>query len=415
MNPAPGKQGHLDPEAVDSAPGGNPEFESSPAAVQPSLPVPAGAASDPSARSASRLSVSVIIPAYTIDRWSLIVKAVESVRTQSVVPEEIVVCVDNNDKLLERARAEWSCAGTPPVRVMANRSSNRFNGSEAHALAHGKTRRGGGSARNCAVETVTSDIVAFLDDDAWAEPDWLERLLSVHEGFPVVAVGGPPLPDYETQRPAWFPSSFDWVFGCAYEGLPKSTGPLRHLFGGNMAVRRGSFMALNGFQSIDFDSRSKPAAARAPLDDLDLCMRLAHRFGADSLYYEPRAVVHHYVPAERLSWRYFYRRCYFVNRRKAQTLRDIGPAANLAAELEFVWRTITRCCLKDLRRGISGEPGAFRSLGATLIGIALAGLGHLRGRLARPMRANSSSNPLALDLSGHRNEDSPIPLEGGDI
>jgi glycosyltransferase involved in cell wall biosynthesis len=285
MNPAPINQGRrLDPEADESARAGNPEF----------------AASD-----VSRLSVSVIIPAFTIDRWPLIVKAVESVRTQSVAPEEIVVCIDHDDKLLERARAEWSRAGAPPVRVIANRFSNR----------------GGGSTRNCAVETVTSDIAAFLDDDAWAEPDWLERLLSVYEEFPVVAVGGPPLPDYETRRPAWFPSSFDWVFGCAYEGLPKSTGPLRHLFGGNMAVRRGSFMTLNGFQSVDFDTSSKPAAARTPLDDVDLCMRLAYRFGADSLYYEPRAVVHHYVPAERLSWRYFYRRCYFVSRRKAQTLR----------------------------------------------------------------------------------------------
>src|SRR5581483_5659683 len=390
MIPARSKQGALDPETIDSVRGDNPEFESSPAAVHPRSPVSAHAAGEPNVSSASRSSISVIIPAYTVDRWPLIVKAVESVRTQSVLPEEIVICIDNDDELLGRARAQWSCARQPPVRVMANRSGNR----------------GGGSTRNCAVETVTSDIVAFLDDDAWAEPDWLERLLSVHEGFPVVAVGGPPLPDYETQRPDWFPSSFDWVFGCAYEGLPKSTGPLRHLFGGNMAVRRDSFMTLNGFQSADFDTLSKPAAARAPLDDLDLSMRLAHRFGADSLYYEPRAVVHHYVPAERLSWRYFYRRCYLVNRQKARTLRDMGPAANLDAELQFVWRTIRRCCLNDLRRGVSGEPEAFRSLGATLIGIALAGLGHLRGRLAFPVRGDSNSNPLAPDSTCPRNDGS---------
>ncbi len=36
----------------------------------------------------------------------------------------------------------------------------------------------------------------------------------------VVALGGRPEPEYETARPWWFPSESDWVFGCAYEGLP---------------------------------------------------------------------------------------------------------------------------------------------------------------------------------------------------
>ena len=40
-----------------------------------------------------------------------------------------------------------------------------------------------------------------------------------------VAVGGAPLPRYETGRPRWFPANFDWVFGCAYAGLPTELGP----------------------------------------------------------------------------------------------------------------------------------------------------------------------------------------------
>ena len=358
--------------------------------------------SDPAPR--HRPTVSVVIPAHTMKRWPLVVKAVESARRQTVSPEEVVLCIDNNPELLARAREQWPTAGAG-VRVMANRFSGHVDGWQVHAKAHGAARRfGAGSARNCAVETVASDIVAFLDDDAWAEPEWLENLLTVYERFPVAAVGGPPLPDYETGRPVWFPSSFDWVFGCAYEGLPESTAPLRHLIGANMSVRRDAFVALSGFQSVDFD-------------DLDLCMRLAARFGTESLYYEPRAVVHHYVPAERVSWRYFYRRCYFVNREKVQTFRDMGSAANLAAELEFVWRALTRYCVTDLRRGVAGEPGAFRAVGATIAGIALAGLGNLRGRLD-----NGSSSGIAPPLGQEsepagrldRSDGSPSAA-GGDV
>ena len=144
---------------------------------------------------------------------------------------------------------------------------------------------------------------------------------------------GAPLPNYESARPPWFPANFDWVFGCAYEGMPTELGPLAHLIGANMSVRRDAFERIGGFHSIDFD-------------DLDLCMRLAAHFPDRRLLYEPRAIVHHYVPAQRVEWRYFWRRCFFVNREKVEAFADMGDAANIQAELEFVRRAFTR----ELRR-----------------------------------------------------------------
>jgi GT2 family glycosyltransferase len=248
-----------------------------------------------------------------------------------------------------------------------------------HEKAHGAARRfGAGSARNSAAEAVSSEILAFMDDDAWAEPEWLERLLEVYADGSIVAVGGAPVPDYETQRPVWFPSNFDWVFGCAYEGLPTQTAPLRHLIGANMSVRRTALEAVGGFQSVDFD-------------DLDLCMRLAERYGHKAIYYVPAAVVHHYVPAERLTWRYFHRRCFFVNREKVTAFRDMGTAANLAAEREFVLRSLRVQTIRQLRRAVRRERGALRSLAAMVAGIALAGLGHLRGQIdQRPANASTA-------------------------
>ena len=49
------------------------------------------------------LRLSVIICAYTMARWDQLVEAVESVRAQTTPAVEVLVVVDHNDELLERA------------------------------------------------------------------------------------------------------------------------------------------------------------------------------------------------------------------------------------------------------------------------------------------------------------------------
>lgn len=329
--------------------------------------------------------MAVVIPAYTMDRWDLLVRAVESVRAQTVPVDSIVLPIDNNDALLDRARREWAGSQEPEVVVIANRHSDHLERVSAHQAAHGSRRRfGAGASRNTAAEAISADFLAFMDDDAWAEPDWIERLLGVLASDSVVAAGGPPVPDYETARPAWYPGNFNWVFGCAYDGLPTSVQPLRRLFCGNIAVRRSAFDAVGGFVGSDFD-------------DLNLCTRLIARFGVESVVYTPFAVVHHHVTAQRVTWRYFWRRCYFVNREKVRVFRRMGPAASLSAERQFVVHAVRRQASLTLRRLARGDIHALYAFGAMIAGIGLAGAGHLRGQVdhlvAGGLRANGNGGP----------------------
>jgi GT2 family glycosyltransferase len=322
-------------------------------------------------------TVSVVIPAYTMDRWQLTRKAVESARGQTAPVDAVVLCIDNNPELLAVALQEWKEVTGTPVRVVANRDKGDAAGLEMHKKAYGEARRyGAGSARNTAVDTVNSEVVAFMDDDAWAEQDWIERLLLLYRDPTVVAVGGAALPDFQTERPSWFPVNFDWVFGCSYEGLPSVAAPLRHLIGANMSVRRVALAAVGGFHGDDFD-------------DLNVCMRLAAQYGHDHVYYEPDAIVHHYVPARRVSWRYFWRRCYFVNRAKVGAFRRMGSAANLTAERDFVLRSLRKRTVSDIRQGLTGDTAAFGRLGAMLAGIALAAAGHARGQIGHLAKRTS--------------------------
>ncbi|MGP0053420.1 MAG: glycosyltransferase [Solirubrobacteraceae bacterium] len=292
-------------------------------------------------------SISVVVCAYTTARWQLLQEAIESILAQERAPHEIVLCIDHNEELAAMARDLWG--DDQRVRVIENRYPGRL-----------------GSARNSALELLSGEIVAFLDDDARADPDWLSRLSEVYAGNPdVQAVGCAPTPAFETARPSWFPVEFDWVFGCTYRGLPTRRAPTRRLIGAAMTVRRAAALAVGGFHSDNHD-------------DMDLSHRLVDRYGPAAVIFEPTIRVSHFVTAERVKWAYFWRRCFNVNRGKVLAFRDMEQAGNLSADIGFVASALLGGVPRHLA---SGTRGRARRAAATIAGIALAGLGNLAGRL----------------------------------
>jgi glycosyltransferase involved in cell wall biosynthesis len=266
--------------------------------------------------------VSVVICAYTADRWLQLKKSVASVEAQTSPPIEIIVCIDHNEELLRRCEEHFvkpRSAEAMPLIVLANKYNGRL-----------------GSARNTAADLASGEVLAFLDDDAAAAADWLERLVASYDDERVGAVGGAPLPVFELRRPRWFPYEFDWVFGCAC------------------------------FHSDDHD-------------DMDMCHRIA--YAQYRVLYEPLAIVYHFVPATRVTWHYFWRRCYLVNRGKVEAFANMREAADLGAELAFVARTLTTGVVTEIRHVIRGDLYGLARVGAMVTGIALAGLGHLSGKL----------------------------------
>jgi glycosyltransferase involved in cell wall biosynthesis len=322
------------------------------------------------------MTVSVIICAYTLDRWDLLQRAVASVLGQNVSAEDIILVIDHNSQLAERCRALWPSVSEACVHVVENVYEGRL-----------------GSARNTGLELVTGDIVAFLDDDACAPPDWLSRIVAAYETEnQVMAVGGAPEPEFECPRPNWFPFEFDWVFGCAYRGLPTARAPSRRLIGASMSVRRSAILAVGGFHSDNHD-------------DMDLSHRVANVHGRETVVYDPSIRVRHSVPADRLTWSYFWRRCFFVNLGKVLAFSDMADAGGLRAELAFVRFILTRSVPRYVLRG--GRSGSLRAA-AALAGITLAGVGHLVGwyRLLVGVTVASETRGLecvrAMQLDGSR-------------
>jgi len=307
-----------------------------------------------SATNGTALRASVIICAFTLDRWALLGEAVQSVVDQVIQPFEVFLVIDHNGEMYERCRSalplladgcEWD------LRVVENRFDTRLGG-----------------ARTTGAELATGDVLVFLDDDAAATPTWLQIILNDYVDERVVAVGGAPVARYEGERPRWLPHECNWIFGCAYRGLPERKGPIDHLIGANMSIRRDVLMSWGGFQSDNHD-------------DMDMSHRAIHAHGASAVIYDPSAVVRHYVPASRLTWTYFWRRCFFVNRGKVAAFAGMGEASNLKAELRFVARSLSRGLVIEGRALVTGDVYAIARYAALIAAIALGGAGSLAGRL----------------------------------
>ena len=311
-------------------------------------------ASDAHSPDVATPSVSVIICAYTLDRWQLLTQALQSVVDQELAPTEVFLSIDHNPELYARGVAELVplVDGAPwTLRIVQNRFDSRWGG-----------------ARTTAAEIATGDVLVFLDDDAAASPTWLKTLIRHYEDPRIVAVGGAPVARYEAQRPRWLPHECNWIFGCAYRGLPEKVGPIDHMIGANMSVRREVLMSWGGFQSDNHD-------------DMDLSHRAIHLHGAASVIYDPSATVSHFVPRSRLTWTYFWRRCFFVNRGKVAAFRGLGQASNLKAEFRFVARSLSRALLVEGRALLRGDLYAPLRYLALLVAIVLGGAGAVVGRL----------------------------------
>ena len=144
------------------------------------------------------------------------------------------------------------------------------------------------NARNVGMRAAKGEIVAYIDDDAVADPQWLTYLAATFLNTDHVGAGGPNIP----------PADDGPIAECVANspGGPihvlLSDRKAEHIPGCNMAFRRDALMAVDGF-----DARFRIAG-----DDVDLCWRLLKR--GWTLGFNPAAMVwHHRRNSVRAYWK----------------------------------------------------------------------------------------------------------------
>lgn len=309
-------------------------------------------------------ATSVVVSTYDEKRWDDLAACVSSLERQTRPPLETIVVVDHNQGLLKRAEAEL-----PTTTVVANQEP-----------------RGLAGARNTGVAKARGELVAFIDDDAQAESDWLERLQLCFDDPTAVGAGGALIPLWQSREPRWFPSEFYWVVGCTYTGLPDHIAPIRNPIGANMALWRAVIEEIGGFQAgvvpRELRHRGVVVAGGHAFEDTDIAIRAVRSRPGTVCLYQPEARVLHSVTPERASLGYFLRRCYEEGNGKARLARSLGPQDGLSSERRYLARVLPLGVLRGLRDLLRGDPHGPARSAAILLGVAATGAGFIVGAWA---------------------------------
>lgn len=226
----------------------------------------------------------------TYERYDLLPGAIDSALAQSLPAGSFEVIVVDNSPDAARSAQE------------AARFADRPNLAWYH-----ESRPGLSNARNVAARHAAAPLIAYLDDDARADPVWLENIAGCFDAFgdPVKVVGGRIRPWWGAPRPDWLPDS---MLG---DITVVDLGPERRLLkdgewvaGANIAFRIAALRDAGWFDTSL--GRTGGGASLLSAEETAVTDRIRAQGGL--VAYDPLGAVSHWVDPERLTQRWFRRR-----------------------------------------------------------------------------------------------------------
>lgn len=279
----------------------------------------------------------------------------------------VVICTYNRADLLKETLAALS-ACTPPsdcaveIDIIDNNSTDHTAEVVREAAAVSRypvryateSQQGKSFALNRAIGMVRSDIVALTDDDVLPAVDWLTRIVDAFRREPIVFLFGKVMPRWAVLPPPelllrrardiWGPLALIDYGDEPARYTTKAFRNLRLPIGANLAVRRQAIERVGGWRT-DLGRVDNSLVCG---EDRELCVRL-FRAGLYEGLYDPRLTVRHYVPAGRISRRYF-RRWYFWHGRTLARMADsffidldLRRVPHVARVPRFIYREMLDC------------------------------------------------------------------------
>lgn len=309
------------------------------------------------------MQVSVVVCTHTPARYDALTDAVESVLAGTYDDVEVVLVADGSAPVAERMRRDYGDDSRTTVRALAENQGLLV-------------------ARNTGAAAASGDLIAFLDDDAVAAPDWLERLVAAQRARDRRAVGGRMIPRWVADEPEFLPEEFGFLIGVTHRGFGpggdrEAEGEVRNGMGSNIAFTAETFAALGGFEPT---VGGRKGDKQLQGGETELCARLRREFD-EGVWYVPDAVVEHKIYAYRTRPRWLLRRAFMQGYSKRGMERFVPEATG--TEDEFLQQLLFDSTPRRLRT-LAATPDAagVKQLLALYLLTAAVSLGYLYGMVA---------------------------------
>lgn len=262
--------------------------------------------------------ISVIICSY--NRADYIINAVDSLYQQSLLKETFEVLVVDNNSIDNTGELVQAFISSHP----------HFN---LHYLT--ESRQGASYARNTGAAFAKAPLLCFMDDDAVAEKNYLERIVAFFNNHPdATGLGGRIIPNYIPEEPKWMSYHVSSMVGnFDYSKTVTPFKPGKYPLESNMIVRKEDFDAIGGFNTA---LPGVKGTLRIGGEGKDFFLRLQQR-GA-KIYYDPAIVVHHVVEVKKLTPHYLYRVASGYGRGERVRIKEKGRAVFIGKVAEYIFK-----------------------------------------------------------------------------
>jgi len=265
-----------------------------------------------------RLKISVIICSY--NRADYIIEAIESLYQQTLLKDQFeVLVVDNN-----------SIDNTGELVMAYKREHHDF-----HLTYLTEQRQGASFARNTGAAFAKAALLCFMDDDAVAEKDYLERIVAFFETHTdATGLGGRIIPRYVPAEPQWmshFVSSMVGNFDYSKDAREFEKG--KYPLESNMIVVKEDFETIGGFNTA---LPGVKGTLRIGGEGKDFFFRLQAL--GKKIYYDPNVIVHHVVEVKKLTPHYLYRVASGYGRGERVRTKAISQTAYYKKVAEYIFK-----------------------------------------------------------------------------
>jgi glycosyltransferase involved in cell wall biosynthesis len=265
-----------------------------------------------------KLHISVVICSY--NRADYIINAIDSLYRQTLPKNSFeVLVVDNN-----------SIDNTKELVEAYIREHTDFN-----IVYLTESRQGASFARNTGAALSKGELLCFMDDDAIAEPHFLERIVAFfHAHADADGLGGRIIPNYIPAKPAWMSHFVSSLVGnFDYSKQVAVFKPGKFPLESNMTIRKTLFVETGGFNTA---LPGVMGTLRIGGEGKDFFLRLQAR--GKKIYYDPNIIVYHVVEVKKLTSQYMYRIASGIGRGERVRTMALGKTAYIKKIAEYFYK-----------------------------------------------------------------------------